>query len=105
DSDFAGPETAAWSMSQEVDSSEIEVLEEYWGQEETADEYSPLLSDLDDSPRDTGAHPGLARRIGRRRGRSGDRRLWFGLGGVMAVAAAGLFPVIQFGVPPDTRPT
>jgi hypothetical protein len=105
DSDFAGPETAAWSMTQEVDSSEIEVLEEYWGQEETADEYSTLLSDLDDSPRDTGAHPGLARRIGRRRGRSGDRRLWFGLGGVMAVAAAAIFLIIQFEFPSNTGPT
>jgi hypothetical protein len=108
-SDFAGPETVAWSMAQEVDSGEIEVLEEYWEQDERDDEYAVLLSDLDgdreETRRDTGAQTAMPRQgVGRRRGRSGDRRLWFGLGGVMAVAAAAIFLIIQFEFPSDAGP-
>ena len=104
DSDFTGPETVAWNMAQEADSGEIEVLEEYWEQDGPDDEYTALLADLDgdreETRRDTGAQPAMPRQgAGRRRGRSGDRRLWFGLGGVMAVAAAAIFLIIQFEFP------
>jgi hypothetical protein len=107
DSDYAGPETVAWSMSEDTDSGEIEVLEEYWEQDDV--EYSALLTDLADEPVGTGfdveAQPAVTRqRIGRRRGRSGDRRLWFGLGGVVAVAAAAIFLIIQFEFPSDGGP-
>jgi hypothetical protein len=103
---FTGPETVAWSMEQEVDSGEVEVLEEYWEQDESV-EYTALLADLDDAPvgLDTGAQNTLTRQgVGRRRGRSGDRRLWLGLGGVVAVAAAAIFLIIKFEFPANAGP-
>jgi hypothetical protein len=101
---YSGSETVAWSMSQDLDSGELEVLEEY----ESDVEYSALLADLDDygneirRDTDTGTQPATARQgIGRRRGRSGDRRLWLGLGGVVVVAAAAIFLIIKFEFPSD----
>jgi hypothetical protein len=109
DSDYAGQETVAWSMTQSVDSGEIQVLEEYWQQDGSDVEYSALLADLDDdgmdSRPDTGAQPATTRQgVGRRRGRSGDRRLWLGLAGVMAVAAAAIFLIIKFEFPAPSGP-
>jgi hypothetical protein len=103
---FTGPETVAWSMEQEVEPGEVEVLEEYWEQDESV-EYTALLADLDDAPvgPDTGAQIAITRQgVGRRRGRSGDRRLWLGLGGVVAVAAAAIFLIIKFEFPADAGP-
>jgi hypothetical protein len=103
---FTGPETVAWSMEQEVESGEVEVVEEYWEQDESV-EYTALLADLDDAPvgLDTGAQNTLTRQgVGRRRGRSGDRRLWLGLGGVVAVAAAAIFLIIKFEFPANAGP-
>jgi len=109
DSDFAGPETTAWSRTSQTDSGEFARLEEYWA-EDTDVEYSALLSDLDDDRddirHDTGAQSASRRpSTGRRRAGSGDRRLWFGLGGVMAVAAAAIFLIIQFEFPSASGPT
>jgi hypothetical protein len=108
DAGYTGPETVAWSMTAEVNSGELEVLEEYWEQDGGDVEYSALLADLDvygDPRRDTGSQPAIGRQgIGRRRGRSGDRRLWFGLGGVVAVAAAAIFLIINFEFPSSSGP-
>ena len=109
EADFAGPETVAWSIAEDVDSGEMQVLEEYWEEDEGDVEYSALLADLGDnraeSDLDTGSQLADTRqRAGRRRGRSGDRRLWLGLGGVVAVAAAAIFLIIKFEFPSDTGP-
>jgi hypothetical protein len=108
DAGYTGPETVAWSMT-DVDSGAMEQLEEYWEQEEESDvEYTALLADLDGDQvgvqRDTGEQPAVARQAGRRRGRSGDRRLWLGLGGVVAVAAASIFLIIKFEFPASSGP-
>ena len=44
------------------------------------------------------------RRIGRRRGRSNDHRLWLGLGGVVIVAAAAITGIIKFEFPSHGGP-
>jgi hypothetical protein len=94
---YVGQETVAWSMT-DTDSGEIEVLEEYWEEEDV--EYSALLADLDGDPaeaRDTGSQPVVGRSgIGRRRGRSRDRRQWLGLCGVVAVAGAAIVLILNF---------
>ena len=53
-----------------------------------------------------GARPTSARRrIGRRRGRSGDRQLWLGLSVVVVVAAAALAGIVKFAFfPPRSGP-
>ncbi|HEY1623183.1 MAG TPA: hypothetical protein VGG16_05235 [Streptosporangiaceae bacterium] len=105
---YSGPETVAWSITEEadVDSGAFEQLEEYWEQDEADVEYSALLSDLDEDRQGTGSQAAMDRpRIGKRRGRSGDRRLWFGLGGVMAVAAAAIFVIVEFWFPTQSGPT
>jgi hypothetical protein len=108
DAGYTGQETVAWSMSAGVNSGEIEVLEEYWEQDGDDVEYSALLADLDvygEPRRDTGSQPAVGRQgIGRRRGRSGDRRLWLGLGGVVAVAVAAIFLIIKFEFPSSGGP-
>ena len=84
-------------------------LDEDWRRED--DEYSSLLEDLNPR-RDSGQFssssrgPALApapepaqRRVGRRRGRSNDHRLWLGLGGVAVVAAAAIFAIVKFEFP------
>jgi hypothetical protein len=41
------------------------------------------------------------RRIGRRRGRSNDHRLWLGLGGVVMIAAAAIVGIVKFEFSPS----
>ena len=48
--------------------------------------------------------PSDRRRIGRRRGRSNDHRLWLGLGGVIVIAAAAIVGVIKFEFPSHSGP-
>jgi hypothetical protein len=102
---MVGPDTVAWDAATDAD--ELDAIEEYW-QDEDDGGYSALLEEFDsdpDDPRDTGSQPAVAaRRIGRRRGRSNDHRLWMGLGGVVVVAAAAIFGIVKFEFPGATGP-
>ena len=100
---MVGPDTMAWDVAA---AEEVESLEEYW--EEDDGGYSALLDDLEAEPgfpAEADEEPSAAvRRIGRRRGRSSDLRLWLGLGGVVVVAAAAIFGIIKFEFPSNGGP-
>jgi hypothetical protein len=97
---------------------ELETLEEYWQEDAGDGEYSALLEELDvvsAAPRRTVFQPASGRprtdgptiaapRIGRRRGRSSDHRLWLGLGGVVIVAVVAIFAIIKFEFPSGGGP-
>jgi hypothetical protein len=53
---------------------------------------------------DEAGPPAAKRRIGRRRGRSNDHRLWLALGGVVVTTAAAITGIIKFEFPSHSGP-
>ena len=99
-----GPEiTSSWPAQPQVD--EAESFEEFWAEDDDDAEYRGLFpgEDPDFEPRRKGSTRG--RRIGRRRGRSNDHRLWLALLGVLVVAAAAIFGIVKFEFPSHGGPT
>jgi hypothetical protein len=94
-----GPEiTSSWPAQPPVE--DAESFAEFWAEDDDDAEYSGLFGDRDITPDGAAAK----RRIGRRRGRSNDHRLWLGLGGVVIVAAAAITGIIKFEFPSHTGP-
>jgi hypothetical protein len=91
-----GPEiTSSWPS---LPSSADQAFDEFWQSDDGQGNYSGLFEDearLDEAE----AKPGSKRRIGRRRGRSNDHRLWLALGGVVVVTAAAVAGVLKFELP------
>lgn len=96
-----GPEiTSSWPTAPHVD--ELESFAEFWGEDAEEAEYAGLFGDRAIDPER--ARPAARRRIGRRRGRSNDHRLWLALGGVVVVAAAAITGIIKFEFPSHGGP-
>ncbi len=96
-----GPEiTSSWPVAPQVD--ELESFAEFWREDAEEAEYAGLFGDREIDPERAG--PAAKRRIGRRRGRSNDHRLWLALGGVVVVAAAAITGIIKFEFPSHGGP-
>jgi hypothetical protein len=102
-----GPEiTSSWPAQPQVD--EQESFEAFWAEDDNDAEYTGLFpgEDPDSDLRGEAARTkGNGRRIGRRRGRSSDHRLWLALLGVVVVAAAAIFGILKFEFPSRSGPT
>jgi hypothetical protein len=97
-----GPEiTSSWPAQPQVD--EVESFEEFWAEDGDDAEYTDLFPD-DDARREARTRTKVARRIGRRRGRSNDHRLWLALLGVVVAAAAAIFGILKFEFPAHSGP-
>jgi hypothetical protein len=104
-----GPEiTSSWPAQPQTDG--IESFEDFWRDDED-EEYSGLFGDRHAEFDRADARQAAAtrqattkRRIGRRRGRSNDHRLWLGLGGVVIVAAAAITGIVKFEFPSHSGP-
>jgi hypothetical protein len=101
-----GPEiTGSWPAQPQAD--DLEAFEDFWREDDDDEEYRGLFGDEDD---DSGGRPAPAsrrapgRRIGRRRGRSSDHRLWLALLGVLIAAAAAITAIIKFEFPSHGGP-
>jgi len=99
-----GPEiTSSWPAQPQTD--DPESFEDFWRDDED-EEYSGLFGDRQaEFDRADARQAAAGRRIGRRRGRSNDHRLWLGLGGVVIVAAAAITGIIKFEFPSHSGPT
>ena len=95
-----GPEiTASWPAHPSVD--DLDSYEHFWQEDDEDAEYTGLF---EDSGTDSARSPAAKRRIGRRRGRSNDHRLWLGLGGVAIVTAAAIAGIVKFEFPSHSGP-
>jgi hypothetical protein len=98
-----GPEiTSSWPAQPSVD--EVESFEEFWAEDDNDAEYTPLFPG-EDPDSGSARTKGSGRRIGRRRGRSNDHRLWLALLGVVVAAAAAIFGILKFEFPSHSGPT
>jgi hypothetical protein len=97
-----GPEiTSSWPAQPPV---ELESFQDFW-RDDADEEYTGLFGDREAEFERADAKQAAARRqTGRRRGRSSDRRLWLGLGGVVVLAAAAIVGVIKFEFPSHSGP-
>jgi hypothetical protein len=98
-----GPEiTSSWPAQPQVD--EQETFDEFWAEDDDDADYGGLFPDEnpDFDARRKGAR---TRRIGRRRGRSNDHRLWLALLGVVVAAGAAIFGILKFEFPSQSGPT
>jgi hypothetical protein len=110
-----GPEiTGSWPVQPAADladpadladlAGDVDSFEDFW-QEDEDEEYSGLFGDREaEFERADAKQTAARRRTGRRRGRSGDRRLWLGLGGVILVAAAAITGIIRYEFPSHSGP-
>ena len=103
-----GPEiTSSWPAQPQADDQES--FEEFWAEDDNDGSYTGLFPGEDpdfDARRAGGARTrGNGRRIGRRRGRSSDHRLWLALLGVVVAAAAAIIGILKFEFPSHSGPT
>jgi hypothetical protein len=101
-----GPEiTGSWPAQPQAD--DLEAFEEFWREDDEDEEYRGLFGedddDFDDEPA-AASRKASGRRIGRRRGRSSDHRLWLALLGVVIAAAAAITAIIKFEFPSHGGP-
>ncbi len=101
-----GPEiTGSWPSQPHTD--DVESFEDFWREDDDDEEYRGLFGEEDG----LGTQPAASRkasvsgrRTGRRRGRSGDHRLWLALVGVLLAAAAAIAAIIKFEFPSHSGP-
>jgi hypothetical protein len=88
--------TGSWP-TQPVADDDLESYDDFW-RDDADEEYTGLFGDREAEHRRAVAKAAAAakRQIGRRRGRSNDHRLWFGLVVVLVVFAAVLAVVVKF---------
>ncbi len=100
-----GPEiTSSWPAQPQVD--EAESFEEFWAEDDDDADYGGLFPDEDAVARRKSARAKAdSRRIGRRRGRSNDHRLWLALLGVLVLAGGAIFGVLKLEFPSHGGPT
>jgi hypothetical protein len=103
-----GPEiTSSWPAQPNTD--EPEAYHDFWRDDED-EEYTGLFGDRHaefdraDARQAAASRQAAKRGTGRRRGRSNDHRLWFGLGGVVIVAAAAITGILKFEFPSHGGP-
>ena len=98
-----GPEiTSSWPVQPPAE--DLGSFEDFWRDDED-EEYTGLFGDREAEFERADAKQAAAKRqIGRRRGRSSDRRLWLGLGAVVVVAAAAITGVLKFEFPSHSGP-
>jgi hypothetical protein len=82
-------DTVAWTMTPDAD--ELDSFEGLWQEDGPG-----LLDERPAPPRETGSRSAVA---GRRRGRSGDKRLWLSLGAIGVVAAGAIVGILKFEFP------
>jgi hypothetical protein len=99
-----GPEiTSSWPAQPQAE--DLESYEDFWRENDDDAEYTGLFGDRHTAPAQPVTRPASAkRRVGRRRGGSNDRRLWFGLGGVIVLAAAAIAGIVKFEFPTHSGP-
>ena len=101
-----GPEiTSSWPAQPQID--EQDSFEEFWAEDDDDAEFTGLFpgEDPDSGPRRGGDRTkGSGRRIGRRRGRNNDHRLWLALLGVLVVAAGAIFGILKLEFPSHSGP-
>jgi predicted lipid-binding transport protein (Tim44 family) len=99
-----GPEiTSSWPAQPQVD--EAESFEEFWAEDDADADYGGLFPDEDAIARRKSARAKAdPRRIGRRRGRSNDHRLWLALLGVLVLAGGAIFGVLKLEFPSHGGP-
>jgi hypothetical protein len=94
-----GPEiTSSWPAQPPAE----DFYAEFWQEDDEEVEYKGLFGDRDPACDD--ARTAAKRRIGRRRGRSNDHRLWLALGGVVILAATAITGIIKFEFPSHGGP-
>jgi hypothetical protein len=103
-----GPEiTSSWPAQPQTE--DAEAFEEFWAEDDNDADYHGLFPGEDpgfDARRKRSARTKTdSRRIGRRRGRSNDHRLWLALLGVLVVAGAAIFGILKFEFPSHGGPT
>jgi hypothetical protein len=101
-----GPEiTSSWPAQPQAD--DLDSFEAFWAEDDNDADYAGLFpgEDPDSGPRRGGGRTKASgRRIGRRRGRSNDHRLWLALLGVLVAAAAAIFGILKFEFPSHSGP-
>ena len=100
-----GPEiTSSWPAQPDTD--DLDTFADFWQEDDKDEEYRGLFAGEDDAFGDHATAPRQAsvRRIGRRRGRSSDHRLWLALAGVILAAAAAITAIIKFEFPSHGGP-
>ncbi len=101
-----GPEiTGSWPSQPQAD--EPDPFEDFWREDDEDEEYRGLFGEDDDDfgGRRAGAsRKATGRRIGRRRGRSNDHRLWLALAGVVIAASAAITAIVKFEFPSHGGP-
>jgi hypothetical protein len=97
-----GPEiTSSWPAQPQTD--DLESFGEFWAEDDNDAEYSGLFPG-EDPDFDARREAGRTKRIGRRRGRSSDHRLWLALLGVVLAAGAAIFGILKFEFPAQSGP-
>ena len=98
-----GPEiTSSWPAQPQTD--DADSFEDFWREDDEDEEYRGLFADADYGHEPSGSRSGTNRRIGRRRGRSSDHRLWLALLGVVIAAAAAITAIVKFEFPSHGGP-
>jgi hypothetical protein len=101
-----GPEiTSSWPAQPQTD--DLDSFEDFWREDDEDEEYRGLFAGEDHGfgdQRSAASRQAPARRIGRRRGRSNDHRLWLALLGVVIAAAAAITAIIKFEFPAHGGP-
>jgi hypothetical protein len=100
-----GPEiTGSWPAQPQAD--DVDSFEDFWREDDEDEEYRGLFAQDDDDgdQRAAASRQAPSRRIGRRRGRSRDHRLWLALLGVVIAAAAAITAIIKFEFPSHSGP-
>ena len=100
-----GPEiTSSWPAQPQTEDQDS--FAEFWAEDDDDADYTGLFpGEGPDAERGGARTKSSGRRIGRRRGRSNDHRLWLALLGVLVVAAGAIFGILKFEFPSHSGPT
>jgi hypothetical protein len=101
-----GPEiTGSWPSQPQTE--DQDPFEDFWREDDEDEEYRGLFAEDNrefGGQRAAASRQASGRRIGRRRGRSNDHRLWLALAGVVIAASAAITAIIKFEFPSHGGP-